>query len=175
MADCTVSGNTAPGTIFGPGGGSLLNNGTLTMTNCTVSNNSAYGVVSLGGTVTMNNTIVAGNTGSNVIGSSIGSNNLIGGDPVLAPLGNYGGPTQTMPELPGSPALGAGSVALAVDPHGNPLTTDQRGLPRLTNGSVDIGVPVVWIHDRLHLGKRPDGKRRVSRTAGRDRHGEQLD
>ena len=58
---------------------------------------------------------------------------------MLAPLGNYGGPTQTMPELPGSPAIGAGSVALAVDPHGNPLTTDQRGLPRVTNGTVDIG------------------------------------
>ncbi len=44
-----------------------------------------------------------------------------------------------MPELPGSPALSAGSVALAVDPQGNPLTTDQRGLPRVTNGAVDIG------------------------------------
>ena len=32
--------------------------------------------------------------------------------PVLAPLGNYGGPTQTMALLPGSPAIDAGSNAL---------------------------------------------------------------
>jgi hypothetical protein len=54
---------------------------------------------------------------------------------VLAPLGNYGGPTQTMALLPGSPALDAGSNALL--PTG--LTTDQRGLPRIVNGTVDIG------------------------------------
>ncbi len=29
----------------------------------------------------------------------------------LAPLGNFGGPTQTMALLPGSPALGAGVIA----------------------------------------------------------------
>ena len=87
----------------------------------------------------MNNTIIAGNPWARISWTPIGSNNLIGGDPLLAPLGNYGGPTQTMPELPGSPAIGAGSVALAVDPQGNPLTTDQRGLPRTTNGAVNIG------------------------------------
>ncbi len=60
-------------------------------------------------------------------------------DPRLAPLGNYDGPTQTMPPLADSPALGAGSAALAVDAHGNPLTTDQRGLPRVVNGQINIG------------------------------------
>jgi predicted outer membrane repeat protein len=53
-------------------------------------------------------------------------------DPLLAPLGYYGGPTQTYALLPGSPALGAG------DPS-TPQTTDQRGLPRLVNGLADIG------------------------------------
>ncbi len=53
--------------------------------------------------------------------------------PNLAPLGNYGGPTQTMPPLPGSPAIGAGSVA------GNTFTNDQRGYPRTQNGLIDIG------------------------------------
>ena len=54
---------------------------------------------------------------------------------VLAPLGNYGGPTQTMALLPGSPAIDAGNNALI--PAG--VTTDQRGLPRIINGAVDIG------------------------------------
>ena len=40
----------------------------------------------------------------------------------------------------GSPAIGAGSVALAVDPSTDqPLTSDQRGFPRVVGGSVDIG------------------------------------
>src|SRR5208282_5354942 len=53
--------------------------------------------------------------------------------PNLAPLGNYGGPTQTMPPLPGSPAIGAGRVP------GNTFTNDQRGYPRTQNGLIDIG------------------------------------
>ncbi|MGL4398390.1 MAG: choice-of-anchor Q domain-containing protein [Luteolibacter sp.] len=56
------------------------------------------------------------------------SKNLLSGDPRLAPLGNYGGPTQTMPPLPGSPAIDAGTTT---------LTTDQRGFPRLS--TADIG------------------------------------
>src|SRR5262249_50846756 len=62
-------------------------------------------------------------------------------DPLLAPLANYGGPTQTMGELPGSPAIDKGSNALAVDASSNPLTTDQRGsgFARIIGGTVDIG------------------------------------
>ena len=46
------------------------------------------------------------------------------------PLGSYGGPTQTVALLPGSPAIGAGSSAYGP-------TTDQRGVAR--GASVDIG------------------------------------
>src|SRR5262249_40378690 len=56
-------------------------------------------------------------------------------DPLLAPLGNYGGPTLTMALLPGSPAIDAGNNGLI--PAG--VTTDQRGLARVVNGTVDIG------------------------------------
>src|SRR5262249_1311196 len=132
LTNCTISGNST--NFFG---GALNNSGaTAMLTNCTVSANTApyTGGMSNYGTATLNNTIVAGNAGGDLFGRpTTGSNDLIGGDPVLAPLGNYGGPTQTMPELPGSPAIGAGSVALALDPQGHPLTADQRGLPRLTN------------------------------------------
>jgi hypothetical protein len=83
--------------------------------------------------------------GNNLVGETDGSTGWIGSDltgtvaaplnPLLAPLGNYGGPTQTMALLPGSPALDAGSNALI--PAG--VTTDQRGLPRVVNAVVDIG------------------------------------
>ncbi|MFO0960935.1 MAG: choice-of-anchor Q domain-containing protein, partial [Isosphaeraceae bacterium] len=51
-------------------------------------------------------------------------------DPLLAPLGDYGGPTWTMALLPGSPAINSGSSS------GTP-STDQRGKPRV--GGTDIG------------------------------------
>ena len=98
----------------------------------------------------------SGNVGYNVALSPESANNLIGvdetgtltaanhnllnvTDPGLGTLANNGGPTQTIALLPDSPAIGAGSVALAVDANGNPLTTDQRGDPRIIDGKVDIG------------------------------------
>jgi hypothetical protein len=119
------------------------------------------------GPLTLNNTIVAGNfngasastiaddiagtvnsaSAYNLIGTG-GSGGLQNGangnqvgvaNPGLAPLSDNGGPTQTMALLPGSPAIDAGSNALAVDANGTPLGTDQRGLPRIVGGTVDIG------------------------------------
>jgi hypothetical protein len=159
LTDCTVSGNK--GFFFV--GGVANSYGILTLTNCTVSDNTTYGIVeglnsyAYGygygyGTTTLNNTIVAGNSGGfqDVIGNMSGSNNLIGTgsdfmngvdgnivdvtNPVLAPLGNYGGPTQTMALLPGSLAIDAGDNMLT-----GGTTTDQRGDHRIINGSVDIG------------------------------------
>jgi hypothetical protein len=88
------------------------------------------------GTATLSNTIIAGqNSGGDINGGyTDGGNNLIGGNPLLAPLGDYGGPTLTMPPLPGSPALGG---VLANTP-GTP-STDQRGLARNTAATTDIG------------------------------------
>jgi hypothetical protein len=51
-------------------------------------------------------------------------------DPLLGPLGDYGGPTQTMPLQAGSPALNAGDPGLAGTP-------DQRGVVR--SSRVNIG------------------------------------
>lgn len=53
-------------------------------------------------------------------------------DPLLGPLGDYGGPTETMPPLDGSPAID----------HGNPaysLAIDQRGIERPQGLAGDIG------------------------------------
>ncbi len=72
-------------------------------------------------------------------GLSTANHNLLGSsasplNPLLAPLGNYGGPTQTMALLPGSPALNAGDNT-------NAPAYDQRGpgFPRIVGGTIDIG------------------------------------
>jgi hypothetical protein len=142
LTNVTVSGNFA---AFGGGlanvGGIAVSiyyrdptGGTATLRNVTVSGNSATtgGGLENRGTMALTNTIVAGNAGgADVSGAVTGANNLIGGDALLAPLGDYGGTTQTMPLLPGSPAIDAGASAAGVP------ATDQRGKARV--GSVDIG------------------------------------
>jgi len=51
-------------------------------------------------------------------------------NPMLGTLGNYGGPTQTIPLLSGSPAIDAGNPSGCKDGSGHLLKTDQRGMPR---------------------------------------------
>ena len=79
--------------------------------------------------------IIAGNSGGELSGSINGTNtnNLVGGNPLLAPLGNYGGTTQTQAPLPGSPAIDTGGASCPA--------TDQRGVtrPQPTGGQCDIG------------------------------------
>jgi len=91
------------------------------------------------------NSIVTGNTTTNTDPSSPSDPNVNGvpfdpsigdivGDPNanLAPLGNYGGPTQTMIPLPGSSAICAGNLGTLTSVEGDAgvtLTVDQRGLP----------------------------------------------
>jgi hypothetical protein len=60
--------------------------------------------------------------------------NIYGVNPMLGPLANNGGPTQTMALEAGSPAINAGAPDIAGLP-----ATDQRGLPRVVGGRVDIG------------------------------------
>ncbi len=124
------------------------------------------------GQVTMNNTILALSTGggddfqsATTAGGGVdlvGSNDLVqnnpgfGGfpesavlftavNPLLGPLADNGGPTQTMALLPGSPAVDAGSNSFVTDPPFiGPPFTDQRGQARIADGgsgvaTVDIG------------------------------------
>jgi hypothetical protein len=138
LNNCTLAYNVATND-----GGAILNFFTLNLNNCTVVSNQAFAGAGIlndaGGPLNLLNSIVAGNTGtfepqiSGGIASSAGVN-ITSGNPMLSPLGNYGGPTQTMPPLPGSPAI---------DPLGGDLTsiftTDQRGLSRVVNGILDVG------------------------------------
>jgi hypothetical protein len=69
-------------------------------------------------------------------GSGYAATDLLNVDPLLGPLQDNGGPTQTMGLLHGSPAIDAG------DPNPeDPPEWDQRGpgFPRIVNGRLDIG------------------------------------
>ena len=127
------------------GGGGVENfNGTptptLTLTNCTVSGDSTSAVVvdlsNNDGIVVLTNAIVAGNSGGDTSGSYLGRNNLIGVDPLLASLGNCGGPTPTFALLPGSLAIGK-DIRADYPGTSAPITTDQRSF-RFDSTASDI-------------------------------------
>ncbi|WP_193213650.1 choice-of-anchor Q domain-containing protein [Luteolibacter marinus] len=150
---------TVPGGTGGLAtGGAVHSAGTLIVNQSTLSANSAEGGAggslggetggSLGGGVfvesgaaTLFNSIVAGNAldPANEIAGVYGGagTNLIASAPSLKPLGDYGGPTPTMPPELGSPAIGAGSPDALLAPY--EFTTDQRGFPRAVGLPVDIG------------------------------------
>jgi hypothetical protein len=151
LNECTLYGNSTQSAA----GGGIYNGyaGTLTLNQCTLSGNSSHfggGIANYDVTLIFNS-IVAGNSaysgsvdiygnvtfsGTNIVQAyafDVTGTTPINADPNLAPPGNYGGPTQTMPPLPGSPAIGAGSVA------DNTFATDQRGYSRTQNGLIDLG------------------------------------
>jgi hypothetical protein len=87
-----------------------------------------------GGDYTVNTSLLASKSGSTSFTGDAFTNGHIGVNPLLGPLANNGGPTQTHAIMAGSPAIDNGS---------NPgsLTTDQRGTgyPRVLNTVPDIG------------------------------------
>ena len=127
-----------------------------TLTNVTFSGNSAAVgggmIIAFSSSPTLKNVIIANNTGgdcytdgslnasssNNLIadaGSACGltdgvNGNIVGKPALLGSLGSYGGATQTLPLLPGSPAINAGNAGAC------PLT-DQRGVSRVA--ACDIG------------------------------------
>jgi hypothetical protein len=147
LTNCTVSGNSVTGEFNSAGGGvstgaaaaTTLNN-TLVAGNNSVTNDSD---VSGACTNTSGFNLIGNGTGLTGISNGVNGNQIGTAanpiNPLLAALGNYGGPTQTMALLPDSPALDAGSNALAVNSQGKPLIFDQRGFARIVNGTVDIG------------------------------------
>ncbi len=134
-------------------GGGIYNQSKPLLTNITFMRNQTPGGSGGGlfstSVVTMNNTILADSpAGGNCAGPGVlratyslssdntcvlsGAGNKLNIDPLLNPLGNYGGPTLTYLPKPGSPAIDGviGSNALA---------TDQRGFPRPQGTGYDIG------------------------------------
>jgi predicted outer membrane repeat protein len=161
LTNCTFTANSAD-----ESGGAINSNyaAGFTLLNCTIADNSADsggGISNTGfGNFTLTNTIVADNTatsGNDVAGSAASSGDCLvkdtdpgiggvytpgpgdlpaGTDPMLGPLADNGGPTQTMALSLGSPAIGAGPLSNTL-PANDQL--DQRGVARPSNSPSDIG------------------------------------
>ncbi len=173
VSDSTLAHNSASygGGIFNRNGGMLtVSDSTLSGNSAS----SGGGIYNLGGTVTLFSTIVAANTSANgpdVYGSVSGSYNLIGDgsamygisnddaygnlvgvtgsnpdviNPDLLPLGNYGGPTQTMPLGTNSPALNAGglltTLTSSIGAAGTTFTVADAAAISSTPGVFDLEV-----------------------------------
>jgi cysteine-rich repeat protein len=78
-----------------------------------------------------------GDLGSCTLGGDLTGNRT--GAAGLGLLGNNGGPTKTHALTIGSQAINAANPAACADLAGAVLSTDQRGLPRVTGGRCDIG------------------------------------
>jgi len=146
FTNCTFKNNSAAN----GGGGACIsstdntNCNNCTFTNCTFSNNTAAagggGIWNGLSAVTLTSCIVwdslLGGDSSAVSYSDIddagyaGSNNNISAEPLLGILGDYGGPVQTIPLLPGSPAIDTGNTGAGIP------ASDARGIVR---SSPDMG------------------------------------
>ena len=147
----TVTVNNS--TIVGNGSEGISSSGASSVNNSTIANNGdegievrAYGNISINSSIVANNNNGNGDLSASVFGvlnptSSLilnsdfengVSGNIIGVDPLLGPLGNNGGSTQTLLLGAGSPAIDAGSNPLG-------LALDQTGANRVFGPQVDIG------------------------------------
>lgn len=131
LTHCTFRGNLVFGRAPSPavgGGGVYADTSTLTLGSCIVAGNFApesFGqdlrIMGAAPTATSN---VIGNGNNSQIPNSVPNRNIVGTtlnpvNPMLAPFSLYGGPTATMPPLPGSPAV---DRALTTN-----FSGDQRG------------------------------------------------
>jgi len=143
MTNCTVTGNTSPvgagvdATGFG-------DTAVTVVANCIIAGNTSGNDLDLNYSL---NSSAFLSIGGNLIGSGAVTNFTASGDVTnqtaatikLAPLGNYGGPTLTMPPMVGSTALD-GCI------NGTSFTTDQRGLLRIIGLFADIGAVEAAAH-----------------------------
>ncbi|MBI5651537.1 MAG: hypothetical protein HZC40_14010 [Chloroflexi bacterium] len=160
----TISGNNHASPAAGGGGIWNTTYGNLTLTNATITLNSAAqsGGIQNMATAVLRNTILAGNSstsgyppdcagspisssGYNLIGSTSGcsfastTGDLLNTNPLLGSLQNNGGATLTHALGTSSPAINAGNPA-APGSGGNACpTVDQRNVARPHGGRCDIG------------------------------------
>jgi hypothetical protein len=163
VSNSTLTGNTADsfGSVLYAAGAVRLTNNTITGNNGGVA-----AIIFAFGSITMQNSIIAANTpqncafnpGLSITGTrnidsgascAFSANNFSNTNPLLEPLADNGGTTQTHALQNGSPAIDAGDNALAVDENGNQLTVDQRGQSRFYNdlGMTDTGTGTAPIVD----------------------------
>lgn len=152
LKNCLIAKNTAAETHAGL---QNVNSGSVELIHCTVVDNHSAGIgATPPSTVILDSTIVANNEGDRgdfyISGNANGlttrgvniikflkKGNVDSGpqplsvDPLLAPLGEYGGPFPTMPPLKGSPAIDA-----AIGTESTPAT-DIRGVTRPLDGNGD--------------------------------------
>ncbi len=152
ISNTTISGNSATG----DNGGILNEGGTTTITNTTFSGNSGNTTADLcpsAGTINVSNTIIANQVsgpgcnpgacwkGKLNISNSLDSDGSCGAgitaDPLLSPLQDNGGWTQTHALQAGSPALDAGDATVCANAPVDGM--DQRGFTRPYGGGCDIG------------------------------------
>ena len=104
--DSTVADNSAQA-----GGGIYVEDGCLTtaLSDTIVAENTNTGSTSpdIYGVVTANYCLIGATAG--VVFSGLSGDNILNVDPLLGVLGYYGGSTQTIPLLAGSPAIDAGA------------------------------------------------------------------
>ena len=159
LVNSTVTANSA--TRMGGGisfrSDSSFQEDSLTLRNSIVAGNTDDGaapdVLASGDAIDLivEHSLIGDTTGLEITATS-GVGNVLNRSALLGPLADNGGPTLTHALLLGSPAIDAGSNALAIDANGDPLTTDQRGEARIQFGTVDIGAVESEIEDQFLLG-----------------------
>ena len=139
-ADVTIENSTIAfnGSIDGAGGAGMIVRGDSTIDSSILANNSATGAGVGAADLASDRSLVTISGANNLVMAADATITLpadtLHDDPLLAPLADNGGPTQTLALLPGSPALDAGNNLAG-------LTTDQRGpgFARIVGVQADIG------------------------------------
>jgi hypothetical protein len=165
ISNCTITNNRSPFDGAGISGDSRIENSTIIGN---ISEGSGGGFRAFSSTSVISNSIISGNRaaadpdlsgyfkveysliqdrGQSVINETVSGSNIIGQDPLLGPLADNGGPTETHALRRGSPAIDRGDPDFTPPPD-----FDQRGpgFDRLVNGRIDMGAvegPVinVWL------------------------------
>lgn len=135
LTACTIAGNRTGEGGDGPGGKGFAGFGGGVSSGALISQDSVF-ARNAGFRSSPDVHVISLTTlGANLLGTAASSFEgggpapIIDPDPLLAPLGDYGGPTRTMLPLPGSPAIDGAAASHR--------TTDQRGFP--ISGIPDIG------------------------------------
>ncbi len=151
LTNVTVTNNRANSDGIGTedGGGISVSGGNATLTNTIVAGNfkGASGATPSDFSNCCSTIVSAcsfnlfGTGGAGGLTNGVNNNQVGVANPGLVPLANNGGASMTHALFAGSPALNAGSNALAIDQTTTPLANDQRGagFPRVLNSTVDIG------------------------------------